>query len=288
MSRERTERIKAVRKAWEREQQLVSKGEGTRDWTLEQQQSILNIGVALDDEGRPFEGQHMKSVGTFPEHAGNPDNIQFLTRQEHLQAHKGNWQNPTNWFYNPESKEYLNFKGDELVPCKIGKLSNPIIAYSSKDAIIHEKEPDWTDNDKISSADILAIRVEEIDVSSAEGQPSKSPQVTDDVKILKTIKISKRESKFVRAVNSVGKFVINHPAESFWIAKIIAGRITKNTTINESGRASNALTSAGVNEKPNRASPREHVVPRHGQNYHTKGGTIWKEKPPYSRGGKKE
>lgn len=58
------ERNKAVRKAWEREQQLVKEGCGTRDWTEEQQKDILDPakGKAYDDQGRAFEGQHMKTA----------------------------------------------------------------------------------------------------------------------------------------------------------------------------------------------------------------------------------
>ncbi len=125
MSRRTAERARAVRQAWEREQQLVASGQGTRDWTPDQQQSILDIGVALDDEGKPFEGQHMKSVAAYPEYAGNPDNIQFLTRKEHLEAHDGNWQNPTNWYFDPITHEKHVF-GDDLIPCKIIPLSDPI------------------------------------------------------------------------------------------------------------------------------------------------------------------
>lgn len=35
------EASKAVRKAWQREQELVQVGKGTRDWNEEQQQDIL-------------------------------------------------------------------------------------------------------------------------------------------------------------------------------------------------------------------------------------------------------
>ena len=95
------ERNKAIRLAWEREQKLVAEGKGTRDWSQEQQKDILDpdIGKAKDDNGRSFEGQHMKSAAEYPEYQGDPDNIQFLTRDEHLAAHKGSWQNPTNWYY---------------------------------------------------------------------------------------------------------------------------------------------------------------------------------------------
>ena len=54
MSRRISEANKAVRKAWENEQQLVFEGKGTRDWTPEQQQSIIDKGKAYDDEGRAF------------------------------------------------------------------------------------------------------------------------------------------------------------------------------------------------------------------------------------------
>lgn len=128
------ERNKAIREAWEREKELVSQGKGTRDWTEEQQRDILdpNKGKAYDTNGRAFEGQHMKSAAEYPKYQGDPDNIQFLTREEHLAAHKGNWQNPTNWYYNPEAKseaeKFVYFGEDELIPCKIISLSNPIMS----------------------------------------------------------------------------------------------------------------------------------------------------------------
>lgn len=123
------ERDKAIRKDWEREQQLVLEGTGTRDWTKEQQKDIIDPdkGKAYDDQGRAFEGQHMKSAAEYPEFQGSPDNIQFLTRDEHLEAHKGSWQNPTNWFYDPVTKEYHDFGEEELVPCKIIELCDPIV-----------------------------------------------------------------------------------------------------------------------------------------------------------------
>ena len=95
------ERNKAIRLAWEREQKLVSEGKGTRDWSQDQQKDILDPdkGKAYDENGRAFEGQHMKSAAEYPEYQGDPDNIQFLTREEHLEAHRGSWQNPTNWYY---------------------------------------------------------------------------------------------------------------------------------------------------------------------------------------------
>ena len=49
----------------------------------------------------------MKSAEMYPEYQGDPGNIQFLTRAEHLEAHNGNWRNPTNWYFNPVTKAPL-------------------------------------------------------------------------------------------------------------------------------------------------------------------------------------
>ncbi len=122
------ERNKAIRLAWEREQRLVAEGKGTRDWSVDQQRDILDPdkGKAYDENGRAFEGQHMKSAAEYPEFQGDPDNIQFLTRDEHLEAHKGSWQNPTNWYFNPDTKEFMDFGDNKPVPCAAINLSEPV------------------------------------------------------------------------------------------------------------------------------------------------------------------
>lgn len=134
MSRRPSDADRAVREAWEHEKQLVLEGKGTRDWTPDQQKSIIDKGKAYDDDGRAFEGQHMKSVAVYPEYQGNPDNIQFLTKEEHLEAHKGNWQNPTNWYYDPVTKEYTYFGVNELIPCAIIELNNPVYVVVINDS----------------------------------------------------------------------------------------------------------------------------------------------------------
>ena len=60
MSRRTADASKAIRLAWEKEQQRVLEGEGTRDWTEKQQQDIIDRGKAYDEDGKAFEGQHMK------------------------------------------------------------------------------------------------------------------------------------------------------------------------------------------------------------------------------------
>lgn len=68
----------------------------------------------------------MKSATEYPEYQGDPNNIQFLSRDEHLEAHKGSWQNPTNWYYNPETKEFVDFGENKPIPCAAISLSKPI------------------------------------------------------------------------------------------------------------------------------------------------------------------
>lgn len=126
---------RAIALAWYKEQELVKQGKGTRDWTLEQQKDIIERGKAYDDDGKAFEGQHMKSVESYPEYQGNPDNIQFLTRDEHFAAHGGSWQNPTNWYYDPITKEKTIFEECELIPCKVIELCQPIIQEQADESL---------------------------------------------------------------------------------------------------------------------------------------------------------
>lgn len=124
---------KAIAEAWQREQQLVGAGKGTRDWTLEQQLQILFLGKAFDENGKPFEGHHMKSVEEYPEYQGDPDNIQFLTREEHKAAHQDNFRNPTNGYYDPESGTTRLFEENTPIACEIISLSTPIEQENSFD-----------------------------------------------------------------------------------------------------------------------------------------------------------
>ena len=126
MSRRTSEASKAIREAWENEQKLVLKGKGTRDWTPEQQLSILDKGKAYDEDGKAFEGHHMKSAEAYPEYQGDAHNIQFLSRSEHQEAHGGNYQNATNGYYDFETKETRSFGEDIYKPCEIIELSNPV------------------------------------------------------------------------------------------------------------------------------------------------------------------
>ena len=109
----------AVRYAWKNEKQYVLQGEGTRDWSIEEQKEMLERGSVSG-----YEGHHMKSVDTYPEEADNPYNIQFLDEEEHLYgAHQGDYHNQTNGYYDPETGKMHEFEGKELEPVPVVPLS---------------------------------------------------------------------------------------------------------------------------------------------------------------------
>lgn len=192
MSRRTSEATKAIALAWQNEQDRVRKGQGTRDWTKEQQKDILELGKAYDEDGRAFEGQHMRSAEKHPEVQGDPDNIQFLTRQEHFEAHDFNWQNPTNWYYDPVKKVKIDFGEGPIIPCQVITLSEPIViemltSYESalKQEGIIESQDNWEEakvgeQEKVNSKEIKdASSVKEQDVPKHEGTiPNNTTQNT--------------------------------------------------------------------------------------------------------------
>lgn len=178
MPRRTVEAHKAIRLAWQREYELVQEGKGTRDWTAEQQQDILDPdrGKAYDDSGRAFEGQHMKSAEKYPEYQGDPGNIQFLTREEHLAAHRGSWQTSTNWYYDPVTKKFFDFDEDTYIPCKVIKLSNPIASVEDykADRGIDPIEP--TEKEASSGADLQSNDSRQSGVADSTNMNPKKPQ----------------------------------------------------------------------------------------------------------------
>ena len=114
------ERQNAVRKAWKNECERVKTGKGTREWTNEEQKELLDRGAI-----KGYEGHHMKSVSLYPQYAGEPSNIQFLTEEEHLYgAHRGSYHNLTNGYYDPYKEEMVECKGNELPKIPEYELSN--------------------------------------------------------------------------------------------------------------------------------------------------------------------
>lgn len=297
---------KAIAAAWEKEQELVRQGKGTRDWTLEQQNDILDPerGKAYDADGRAFDGQHMKSVAKYPEHQGNPDNIQFLTRQEHLEAHKGGWQNQTNWYYDPATKQFFDFAENELIPCRVIRLSNPIKGVKFQSEEHSKTEASHKDN----SPSVPNSSTIKNNATKSEGAEKQKHRV--DIK-----------SAFQSAMGTAGQIytkykpLIHGTLKSIGIGlayvglKAIGESMTNGSDENGSStdsdfdwssqfdRSSDGTTetitdiedsiSEDAFQKEKRASPAEHTVPGHGQHYWKGGQRIWVEKEDYSRGGKK-
>lgn len=289
MSRRTAESNKAILAAWNKELELVQEGKGTREWTPKQQQDILEKGKAYDEDGVAFQGQHMKSAEMYPEYQGDPGNIQFLTRTEHLEAHDGNWQNPTNWYYNPVTKEKFDFGDGPFIPCEIIQLPEPIISLTGdstiQENIIEEKE------DFSKDEDVLKQSAETNKKTYSKSQTSKSPKVQVEVP-------KKANNMFVKGLKSVGRFIAEYPVESLEIVGVAIGGIAKaissikgsgsgktRSTTSASGSGNSSI--ADIVEKASRTLPSENDVAGHKQRYHTKNGVVWKDKAPYHRGGNK-
>ncbi len=120
-------RQKAVRDAWKSERQRVLNKRGTRLWTQAQQEEIIKNGQV-----KGFCGHHMKSVNLYPAYAGEEDNIQFLSQEEHIMgAHGGRGQNLTNGYYDPYTKKTQDF-GEGLKKPRIYDLERKELARTIK------------------------------------------------------------------------------------------------------------------------------------------------------------
>ena len=130
----------------------------------------------------------------------------------------------------------------------------------------------------------------------------KKPNTVGSLKV----QAPKKSNLFVRGLKSVGRFIVEHPAESLEIAGVVIGGAAKAISyFRGSGSSISAhrtipqndsnSTSSGIAEKvadivelTNRSMPGENDVSGHRQRYHTKDGVIWKDKAPYHRGGNKD
>ena len=285
MSRRTAESNKAILAAWNKEQELVQEGKGTREWTTKQQQDILEKGKAYDDDGVAFQGQHMKSAEMYPEYQGDPGNIQFLTRAEHLEAHNGNWRNPTNWYFNPVTKEKFDFGDGPFIPCEIIQLQEPVVTVPNDDSSFKEQKSE-----------------EKIYSDKSEDVLNPKPNTV----VLPKIQTLKKSNMFVRGLKSVGRLIVEHPVESLEIAGVVIGGAAKaissfrgrspsssaHSTMpqNDSNSTSTGIVEkvADIVEKANRSMPSENDVSGHRQRYHTRDGVIWKDKAPYHRGENKD
>ena len=205
------ERNKAVREAWNKELELVQEGKGTREWTPEQQKDILERGRAYDEKGKAFEGQHMKRAEMYPEYQGEPGNIQFLTRAEHFEAHDGNWQNPTNWYYNPITKEKFDFGDGPFMPCEIIHLPEPIVSIQ----LTQENKNKESLNLVKSVNENKTEDTVEIGVSHVNTQPKNSKEANlSEVGFGQNLK---------RRIKTIGKSIVKFSAKHPTMTKVIKG-----------------------------------------------------------------
>lgn len=244
MPRRTAEANRAVLEAWERERKLVSEGQGTRNWTPEQQRDILDPerGKAYDEDGKAFEGQHMKSVEKYPEYQGDPENIQFLTKKEHFEAHKGNWQNPTNWYYDSVTKQFADFGEGRFLPCKILELDDPIAGIENSDKrtmidMVGQAEGEAPSR-TMSTEEIHSATIVDLSrcTSEADLQDNNVSQetVSDGIKhILNTVKEFSDKHPVVTAIVEVGLGV----AAAYGTGKAM-GSISKTISHRRAGHSS--------------------------------------------------
>lgn len=94
-------RKQAVDDFYANERELIKRGQGTYNWTKDEQKLILKGETPYTAWGEVYEGQHMYSVEVYPEFAGDWHNIQALTFCDHRkEAHNGNTRlNQTHGYY---------------------------------------------------------------------------------------------------------------------------------------------------------------------------------------------
>ena len=293
MSRRTAESNKAILAAWNKEQELVQKGKGTREWTPKQQQDILEIGKAYDEDGVAFQGQQMKSAEMYPEHQGDPENIQFLTRVEHLEAHNGNWRNPTNWYFNPVTKEKIDFGDGPFIPCKIISLPEPVVKLNveavednvtktSQSASIQRKKPKTATVPKtkvgISEHIKNAFRV---GAKAVVEFPVKHPMAT---KVLKGLGIT-ATAITAKALSESSK---NNSSHSEYRNRDTDSKREYDSPEELEDLVDDNYTNDDVSEPSDRLyTPND--VPAGKQRYHYKDGSVrWKDKSSYHRDGKKD
>lgn len=307
MSKRTSDASKAIRKAWQQEQERVLEGKGTRDWTPEQQQDIIEKGKAYDSDGKAFHGQHMKSAEKYPEFQGDADNIQFLTQKEHLAAHKGKWTNPTNWYYDPVTHVFTDFGEGMYIPCAVINLSYPVNRIDLNDEKTEDNRPE-----KANQKESASFSKESKQTSSHKFSDTK-PKPTEE----KTGFLSRAKGLLKKAVAGGKKAVQWGVEHKELIGAIAVGistvAVAKTKTVNNSS-ASDSTDSQNDNTYPsddfggsysektdedsfdveerddieNETTEKPYTpndVSAHRQRYHLKDGTVeWREKQPYPRG----
>ncbi len=298
MSKRTGEAAKAIREAWKREQQLVFEGKGTRDWTPEEQQSIIDEGKAYDENGKAYIGHHMKSAECYPEYQGDPENIQFLTYIEHQKAHDGDWRSPSNWYYDPVTEIKYDFGENKYIPCETIELSMPL-SISTPDEPIKETIP-------VNNRSIQEQLPQNSIIEGNEGNLADNPEVAN---LLNLENASKRKTGiwektidlFETAAEKIHNFSEDHPVisglakESLkMLGEVVLESVTSESSYSDNSKDKNHSPDLNSHEKieinsPDRipahypierSSPIKHDVSgydrlQHGKTVHVK---------PYKRG----
>ncbi len=292
MSRRTAEANKAILAAWNREQENVQEGKGTRKWTIQQQQDILDKGKAYDEDGVVFQGQHMKSAEMYPEYQDEPENIQFLTRAEHLEAHDGNWRNPTNWYFNPVTKEKTDFGDGKFIPCEVIQLAEPVVNIQIENKTANR---------------VVQETVKELEKKEEQKINRGSPRVNASAKNNTVADIQKQGfGKIIKSgFRTIGKNIIEFPEKHPTATKIIGFLVATTVAVIEKSKSGNnssnserrdswdsAYDDYPMDENTSESSENSYTpndVPAGNQRYYYKDGSVkWKEKPPYHRGGDKD
>jgi hypothetical protein len=251
----------------------------------------------------------MKSAAEYPEYQGDPDNIQFLTRDEHLEAHKGSWQNPTNWYYNPETKEFVDFGDSKPIPCTAINLSEPVCSPVIESQNESDELKETVTEKKAHTERTTSSRQEDTSQRSEKKPQNKAAVAAPEVhesfvdKVLHVVDVVKefgeRHPVLTGVLKTASIFAASVGAEAIANGSRGSGEGSSSSSSDEYFRSSSDddygdySSSDGLDDSyssraypDERSLPEEHTVPAHGQHYHTKDGVIWKEKEPYQRGGK--
>ena len=318
MARDNAACNRAIRQAWKREKELVLAEKGSRNWTPEQREQLITKGKVYDADGKAFIGQHMKSVSGYPDNQGDADNIQLLSQEEHLEAHKGDWHNITNWYYDPDTKTFYDFDEYDFSKFPPDDYCNfhPEECRVSVEVVSEEppkeKSKESTESEKKVEETLTPQKTKVIENNggsdkSKVGQPP-SPSIDKlDTTFEKAAqpqktmpKPPKREKKLGRVLKAVGRFIVEHPVESIEIAGAAIGgavkivqsisssknngnSISQDTSSTSSVKSDIVTQVEEIIEKASRSSPREHDVS--GYDRQQNGRTVHVN--PYKRGGNK-
>lgn len=135
-------RAKAVKEAWEREADRVREGKGTWDWTVEQQAEMLSRSHTSNPGVSGFEGSHILSARDYPEHAGNPDNIQLIPTIAHYDGvHERNPRgNTPNGVYHPDTGEVTLITDGRIPELPVFDLTD---RYEPDQHEFHDAHPEF-------------------------------------------------------------------------------------------------------------------------------------------------